>query len=84
MLNSALKKLEDWSPKSNVVPHPKKCEAMMLLRGSSTGQLNALTLCNHTIKWVTHAPLLGVTVDDKITWALHISEVKKSFAEKLN
>ena len=83
-LNSALKELEDWSSKNNLVPHPKKCEAMMLLRGSFTGPLNALTLYNHTIKWVTHAQLLAVTIDDKLTWAQHISEVKKSFVNKLN
>ena len=49
-LNNALKELEDWSSKNNLVPHPKKCEAMVLLRSSFTGPLNALTLCNHTIK----------------------------------
>lgn len=83
-LNNALKELEDWSSKNNLVPHPKKCEAMMLKRGSFTGPLNALTLCNHTIKWVTYARLLGVTIDDKLTWAQHISEVKKSYVNKLN
>ena len=56
----------------------------MLLRGSFTGPPNALALCNHTIKWVTHARLLGVTIDDKHTWAQHISEVKKYFVNKLN
>ena len=59
---------------------PQKCEAMMLLRGSFTGPLTI----KHTIKWVTHAPLLGVTIDDKLTWIQHISEVKKSFVNKLN
>ena len=57
---------------------------MMLLRGSFTGPLNALTLCNHTIKWVTHARLLGVTIDNKLTWSQHIFEVKKSFVNELN
>ena len=33
---------------------------------------------------MTHARLLGVTIDDKLTWAQHISEVKKSFVNKLN
>ena len=56
----------------------------MLLRGSFTGPLNALTLCNHTIKWLTHARLLGVTIDNKLTWSQHIFEVKKSFVNKLN
>jgi len=78
-LNKALKELEDWSSKNNLVPHSKKCEAMILLRGSLTGPLNALTLCDHTIKWVTHARLLGITIDNKLTWAQHISEVKKNF-----
>ena len=56
-LNNALKELEDWISKNNLVPHPKEREAMMLLRGSFTDPLNALTLCNHTIKWVIHARL---------------------------
>ena len=56
----------------------------MLLRGSFTGPLNVLTLCNHTIKWLTDARLLGVTVDNKLTWSQHIFEVKKSFVNKLN
>ena len=50
-LNNRRRRLEK---KNNLVPHPKKCEAMMLKRGSFTGPLNALVLCNHTIKWVTH------------------------------
>ena len=57
---------------------------MMLLRGSFTGPLNVLTLRNHTIKWLTDARLLGVTVDNKLTWSQHIFEVKKSFVNKLN
>ena len=56
----------------------------MLLRGSFTGPLNALILCNHTIKWLTHSRLLGVTIDNKLTWSQHIFEVKKSFVNKLN
>ena len=78
-LNNALKELEDWSSKNNLVCHPKKCKAMMLLRGSFPGPIHALTLCNHTIKWVTHARLLGLTIDDKLTRTQHISEAKKSF-----
>lgn len=57
---------------------------MMLLRGSFTGPLKALTLCNHTIKWVNYARLLHVAIDNKLTWSQHIFEVKKSFVNKLN
>ena len=33
---------------------------------------------------MTHAQLLGVTIEDKLIWAQHIFEVKKSFVNKLN
>ena len=56
----------------------------MLLRGSFTGPLKALTLCNHTIKWVNYARLLHVTIDNKLTWSQHIFEVKENFVNKLN
>ena len=48
---------------------------MMLLRVSFTCPLNTLKPCNHTIKWVTHARLLGVTIDNKLTRPHHIFEV---------
>ena len=35
---------------NHLVLHPKKCEAIMLPRGSFIGPLNALTLYNQTIK----------------------------------
>ena len=57
---------------------------MMLLRGSFTGPLKALTLCNHTIKWVNYARLLDVTSANKLTWSQHIFQVKENFANKLN
>ena len=56
----------------------------MLLRGSFTGPLKALTLCNHTIKWVNYARLLHVTIDNKLTWSQHNFEVKENFVNKLN
>ena len=36
------------------------------------------------IKWVSHSRLIGVTVDNKLTWARHISELKRGFVNKLN
>ena len=33
---------------------------------------------------MTHSRLLGVTIDNKLTWSRHILEVKEAFANKLN
>ena len=34
--------------------------------------------------WIKKSRLLGVTVDKKLTWSPHLSEVKKTLASKLN
>ncbi len=33
---------------------------------------------------MTHSRLLGVTIDNQLTWSRHILDVKKAFALKLN
>ena len=38
---------------------------------------------NSTIEWVSKSRLLGMTVDEKLTWTQHMLELKKSFAKKL-
>lgn len=84
MLNKALKELADWCTQNYLVPHPKKCKAMILHQGSFIGPLNALSLGNHTIKWVLQSRVLGVTTDKNLTWTPHVVEIKKGFANKLN
>ena len=76
-LNKALEELLYWWITNSLVPHPKKCEAMILHRGRFTGPLEELTLAQHTIKWVTHSRLLGVSKDDQLNWSQHVSVVKK-------
>ena len=76
-LNKALEELLNWCKINSLVPHPKKCEAMILHRGRFTGPLKELTLAQHTIKWVTHSSLLGVSIDDQLNWSHHVSVVKK-------
>jgi hypothetical protein len=70
----------EWCQLNLLTPHPKKCEAMIMTRGNMIGPLNSLKLGSLYIKWVTHSRLLGVTIDCKLTWELHILETKKGFA----
>ena len=37
-----------------------------------------------SIKWVTKARVLGLTIFHKLTWDAHVMDVKKSFANKLD
>ena len=54
-LNKALQELLYWSRTNSLVPHPMKCEAMILHRGRFTGPWKELTLAQHTVKWVAHS-----------------------------
>jgi hypothetical protein len=83
-LNKALEELEHWCRRNFLVPHPKKCEAMILHCGSFIGPIQELKLADHTIKWVTYSRLLGVIIDDRLNWSYHVKEVKQSFVNKLN
>jgi len=81
-LNKALEELVNWRKQNSLVPHPKKCEGMILNRKKFTGPFPSL-------HWVPHCRLLGITVDNWLTGAKHLSEPQKTmrdpkgFANKL-
>ena len=83
-LNRSLKELYAWSVKNILTPHPKKSECMLIYRGSFTGPLPPIYLGGNTLERVTHSRLLGVIIDHKLGWSIHIKELKKSFANKLS
>ena len=47
------------------------------------GPLPPLLLGDSTLRYVAKTRLLGVTVDDNLTWVPHVLDLKKSFASKL-
>ena len=49
-----------------------------------TGPIQALRFGNNIIKWTTSERLLGVQVDNKLSWSDHAANVAKSFASKLS
>ena len=57
---------------------------MLLCRGNPIWPIAPVFLGDSSIKWVTKARVLGLTVDEKLTWDVHVMDVKKSFANKLD
>ena len=84
-LNNVLAELQEWCDRNSMVPDPEKCKAMIMRRKSTfTGPIQALRLGNNIIKWTTSERLLGVQVDDKLSWSVHAANVAKSLASKLS
>ena len=69
---------------NSLTPHSAKCEAMLLMRKPHIGPLNSVTIGEDRIEWVKYSPFLGVTVDDRLSWSHHLTDVKKNFVNKLN
>ena len=62
-LNNVLAELQEWCDRNSMVPHPKRCKAVIMQRKSTfTGPIQALRLGNNIIKWTTSERLLGVQV----------------------
>ena len=84
LLNKALDELNKWCMANSLTPHSTKCEAMLFYRGSFTGPYPVITVGNEAISWVCYARLLGVTIDHKLTWTKHLTELRNNFVNKLN
>ena len=55
-----------------------------LMRKPHFGPLNSVTIGEDRIEWVKHSRLLGVTIDERLSWSRHLTDVKKNFVNKLN
>ena len=65
-------------------PHPQKSEAMLICKTRAMEPVAPIHIGTDAIGWVNKSRLLGITVDDKLSWVPHISDLKKTFAKKLD
>ena len=55
-----------------------------LMRKPHIGPLNSVNIGEDRIERVKHSRLLGVTIDDRLSWSHHLIDVKKNFINKLS
>ena len=74
----------DWFTKNEMVINPDKFQAIILDKKKSNLTNISLTIDNQTIKSVASVELLGINLDDKLNFNLHISNICMSVANQLN
>ena len=72
-----------WSIRNQLTIHPINTEAMTLSKTSFVGPLPPLYFNTGHIDLVNYTTCLGVKIDNKLTWSVHIDSVKKSFTQKV-
>ena len=74
----------DWFTKNDVIISPDKFPTIILDKNKSNLTNIPLTIDNQTIKLVPSVELLGIHLDDKLNFNLHISNICRSAANQLN
>ena len=84
-LNEVLARLYTWCCENCLTPHPTKMEYMLLSgRGQLTGPKQVIKMGDYVIEEVVSTRCLGVEIDNALKWDHHVSELTKSFTQKLN
>ncbi|XP_068759670.1 fibronectin type III domain-containing protein-like [Montipora capricornis] len=82
-LNNILEQLLLWSTMNKLCIHPVKSEVMILSKTGFIGPVPPIYFGNNFINVVNHTTCLGLIIDNRLTWAMHVDHVKKSFAQKV-
>ena len=74
----------NWFTKNETIINPDKFQAIILDKKKSNLTNIPLTVDNQTIQSVPSVKLLGIHLDDKLNFNLHISNICRSAANQLN
>ena len=74
----------DWLSKNKMIPNPDKFKAIILKKDrSDTSNMN-LKIDNQEIKTASSVELIGIKLDNKLSFKEHISDLCKAAGAKLN
>ena len=82
-MQDTLNNLLAWTNTNHVTINQRKTVVMHFDLATTPTPTPALTLDNHTLDVVTTTKLLGVIIDDKLSWGDHVSAVIKSASYRL-
>jgi hypothetical protein len=86
-IQDSIQELQSWTELNHMAVNPTKTEVMLITtrqkRQVLPSSLPPITLGNQTIKEVRHHKLLGVTIDNNLSWSEHVSTISKTISKKV-
>ncbi|XP_022810103.1 uncharacterized protein LOC111347109 [Stylophora pistillata] len=83
-LYCALQEVYRGCLENRLTPRPFKSEVMLISTPTIIRPLPPIFLGTSVLGYVKKSSLLGMIVDDKLTWIPHMLELKKNFANKID
>ena len=82
-MNRDLHKIQLWCEQWGMKLNPSKTQSIVVSRSRTTFPLHPdLSVCDHIIPVAPYLKLLGITLDDKLTFERHIRTLSSSLAQK--
>ena len=83
LLNVLSGEITDWCSQNRMTLHPDKSEVMIIRKNMFIGPLLPVRSGNMMIKYTNTAKILGITIDNRITWKQQVDKISKSFSAKI-
>ena len=83
LLNILFSEISRWCTKNKLTVHPTKCKVMIISRRNFIGPLQNVKWENTTLDYTNTIKVLGVIIDNKLSWEPHIKVLMKSLNVQL-
>lgn len=74
---------QEWSKQNEMIPNPKKTKEMVICFKQTPPSFPPLTVANNIIDTVTSFRLLGLHINNKLTWNDHVVNVYRKASQRL-
>ena len=75
--------MNDWCQENQLRIHTGKSEVLIITNRDFVRPLHPVRIGNEIIKYVKTTSLLGIEVDNKLTWNTQVKKVIKSYSAKV-
>ena len=82
-LREASSQMNNWCPQNKLTVNAKKSKAMLITTKKFSGPLLPVQMGGKYLDFTTSEKVLGVTIDDRMSWKVHSNEVAKSMSSKV-
>ena len=83
LLNILARDMYNWCNKNKLTVHTGKSEVLIIQNKSFIGPLLPVRMGDTVLKYVTFSDMLGVRIDNKLSWKCQVNKLCKTYNKKI-